>query len=224
MPLPPFDWDDPLGRIPGRASGRVESRRANAALRDYYNMGPGRSLRKLLERYRHQAADEPDTVPATCRWTTLAGWSARFLWQDRVGRQTEIDDDADKALWDERRREVRRADWSQSAALRELGDRILAEAPEYVRERTLKSGVVVRSLDGRLMIQAIKTASELARLAAGMESQRALLEHSGRVDVVDGIDIKQLLSDLGDDEIALLAEIAGRIGGDPAGERTPEPG
>lgn len=77
----------PLNRIPG------ESRAANAALRDYYLMGAGRSLRDLLKEYNRQTADESQTKkPPTLSWGTLSGWSVKHHWQSRIAAQKEIDD------------------------------------------------------------------------------------------------------------------------------------
>lgn len=77
-----FAWlrTDPLARV------EPETLPANNALRDYANMGPGRSLTKLLDRYRSVS----DPCP-TKRRPTLVEWSTRFDWQGRVtahdGRQ-----------------------------------------------------------------------------------------------------------------------------------------
>ena len=70
-----FPWSraDPLARV------GAETRLANAALRDYAAMGPGRSLDKLLDRYR----SVPDACP-TKRRPTLHEWSVRYAWQARV--------------------------------------------------------------------------------------------------------------------------------------------
>ena len=78
-----FIPEDPLARVKG------ESARASQALLDYALMGGRRSLRQLITRY--QAAREAYTkdpinnsLPPTVRYTTLAQWSARNHWQERV--------------------------------------------------------------------------------------------------------------------------------------------
>lgn len=63
------------------AAGKKESPRQHAAYIDYRDMGPGRSLRKLAERY---IAHDAPTVPPTTRLGTLETWSARFGWQARI--------------------------------------------------------------------------------------------------------------------------------------------
>jgi len=51
----PWNPDDPLARVPTFVNGnRAESLRAQAALLDYWGMGPGRSLAKLHRRYEGQ--------------------------------------------------------------------------------------------------------------------------------------------------------------------------
>ncbi len=71
-----------------------ETNRARQAFEDYYNMGPGRSIRKLKQIY-----NEPQTKnPPTKHFETLAKWSTTHGWQDRVAeRDKEI---ADVALAD----------------------------------------------------------------------------------------------------------------------------
>lgn len=84
----PWDWQDPLARYIG------ETRRANDALRDYWLMGPGRSLRKLLDCYCRQIESETDTrEPPTRRGATLFLWSSKYRWQARIDRAKEILDD-----------------------------------------------------------------------------------------------------------------------------------
>ena len=76
--LDPSVWDS-LARQAG------ESPKAHAAFLDYVRMGPGRSLRKLHERYCRQSDVEPpsDLAP-TKRLRTLQEWSVRFAWQKRL--------------------------------------------------------------------------------------------------------------------------------------------
>lgn len=66
-----------------------ETNRARQAFEDYFNMGPGRSIRKLKQIY-----NEPQTKnPPTKHFETLAKWSTTHGWQDRVAeRDKEIAD------------------------------------------------------------------------------------------------------------------------------------
>ena len=96
-----FEWDpgQPLKR------GKGESARANAALVDYALMGPGRSLRRLHTRYSKQTANKEQTEkPPTTQWSTLAGWSFRYRWQERVARFDELEADRWAKEWRDRRR------------------------------------------------------------------------------------------------------------------------
>jgi len=75
MGNPVIVWDrtDPL------AQARGESKRANQALHDYSAMGPGRSLRRLRERYIQQASSSPPAGfrPPTASLATLETWSLK---------------------------------------------------------------------------------------------------------------------------------------------------
>ena len=65
-----------------------ETNRARQAFEDYYNMGPARSIHKLLALYQTQ----PETRP-TKHISTLKSWSTHHGWQDRVAeRDKEIAD------------------------------------------------------------------------------------------------------------------------------------
>ena len=66
-----------------------ESNKAKVAFEDYFLMGPGRSLQKLLDQYRVQVGTE--LVPITLRLNTLKTWSNHHGWQNRVlQREAEI--------------------------------------------------------------------------------------------------------------------------------------
>lgn len=73
-----------------------ESDRAVQACNDYLRMGPGRSLRKLTQKYNKT---RQNTTP-TRSFDTLANWSTLFNWQERA---TEYDA-AREAEKNERRR------------------------------------------------------------------------------------------------------------------------
>lgn len=99
-----FTWnaDHPLDRCRG------ETRRANDALRDYWLMGPGRSIEKLYEHYR-QEHDRETTgkEPPTRCLRTLYGWSSKYQWQARIDRAKKIlDDEIAHAELEARRSEV----------------------------------------------------------------------------------------------------------------------
>lgn len=62
---------------------RGESKTAIIAANDYLRLGPSRSLRKLLELYQRQIADNQLTPP-TDKWGTLSGWSVKYHWVERA--------------------------------------------------------------------------------------------------------------------------------------------
>jgi len=66
-----------------------ETPAAQEAFEDYYGMGPERSLRKLTDQYeeRKQTANKPPTV----RFETIAEWSTKHNWQERIIDRVEQD-------------------------------------------------------------------------------------------------------------------------------------
>lgn len=85
---------DPLAR---RAGVRQYM---NDALRDYYEIGSGRSLAKLHAAYTLAADANPTTVaswqsrgpePPTTNLRNLEKWSSRHNWQDRVAARAKMD-------------------------------------------------------------------------------------------------------------------------------------
>lgn len=95
-----FDKANPLELVISE-QGRKESRRANAAFRDYVRMGVNKSLRDLLDKYKAN----PDEAPTT-QWATISLWSADYYW---VKRKEAYDDNqlaADQAAYEARRREI----------------------------------------------------------------------------------------------------------------------
>lgn len=59
-----------------------ETNKARSAFEDYYNMGPGRSLVKLMEQYRTNTKAVP-----TKHISRLKVWSTGHGWQERVKRR-----------------------------------------------------------------------------------------------------------------------------------------
>lgn len=213
------DWnrEAPLLRVKG------ESQRANDALKDYYAMGSGRSLRKLHDFYSQQASDETSMErPPTTKWTTLSKWSAMFDWVERVREQQAIQEAEDEARWAERRLVIRERDWRQSEELRQVGDKILAEAPMFLRRQHKfvpgQGGepdreVITLALNGQLAIKAIELGSKLARLSAEMESdrQKMVIALEKEIDGILAI-AEQVLDD--DNYQRLLAAITGLSSGE----------
>jgi len=167
--LDPSAWDS-LARQAG------ETPKAHAAFLDYVRMGPGRSLRKLHERYCQQSGNEPATEsPPTQRLRTLADWSVRFDWQKRLAAYKDERDRHDQERWEARRRAVRERDWDAGEELRDLAAQVLAQAPQFVKTtRRLLRGhdgapdreVITLGLDADALLKTLKLASELQRQAA----------------------------------------------------------
>jgi len=55
-----------------------ESGKAYQSLLDYWNMGASRSITKLVELYMASPS------PPTTRYSTVAGWSSRYNWKERI--------------------------------------------------------------------------------------------------------------------------------------------
>src|SRR5512145_2654016 len=110
--VPPADWNpadwETLAPRPG------EPDRAHSAFLDYVRLGPGRSLRKLLARYRGQTEGGPraDFQPPTRRQATLEAWSTRWEWQARLTAYKAEQDTREQQRWEQRQREIREADWN----------------------------------------------------------------------------------------------------------------
>lgn len=204
---------------------------ANAALQDYYRLGPGRSLRALFDKYRNRNGADAGLKPPTRRDSTLRQWSADLAWQARVDAQAELDRVAEAAAkaaalaeeaakWAARRIEVRDRDWSQAERLRELADKIMAEAPKFTKtSRKLIKGrdgepdreIITIGIDAQTMIKATEAASKLQRLAAEMETEHTLEERT------DAMSIDEVRRQRWADAQSALAE-ALSSGDDPSAE------
>ena len=76
------------------AKAPIETEAALRAFEDYLSMGPDRSLRKLIEKYRDQKRNNngdgdkahTSTGIPTVRFSTLASWSKRHNWQARIAQ------------------------------------------------------------------------------------------------------------------------------------------
>ncbi len=199
MELPPDNLpDDPLARLPD------EPEHAHRALIDYEAMGDARTLDALAARY--QCATE---APPTKRRKTLAEWSGRWNWQERVALAYDAraarERAAREAVWAERREVVRTQSW-------DVANKILARAlelldQEFVEEVTVKrDGKEIPVLKPRWSMRDIATLTEtydkLARLAAGMDTDQQRV-------IIEGLSPEDLES-LPDEELDRLAAKLGR--------------
>ena len=218
-----FDLLAPLERIAG------ESLRANSALHDYALMGPGRSQRKLLEKYRQMRtrskAEADAERPPTVQLTRIAEWSTRFQWQERVAAYERLLDHEEEELWKARRKALRNSEWEMQDRLIGLANQIIDAAPDFISEKTVMSEdgstTVFKKLDGWLAVKAAETGSDLGRRSAGMEKETTKVEHSGLLDVstdyakIDDEQLERIIANL-------IAAATERSPGDgPDGESTP---
>jgi hypothetical protein len=163
-----WDEEDPLNKVDG------ESKKANRALRDYAYMGPGRTLDALAEIY--QKLKGQGKRPPTVSRTTIGTWCFRNRWVTRVQRWEDLEIEREEDEWRQFRRQLRLREKEGSLALLDLSAEILAEGPEFIKERVVtdKSGnqTVYLRLDGDLAVRAMEAGSKLGRLAAGLETER----------------------------------------------------
>jgi len=168
--------DRPLDRIRGTDERRGETRRANAALREYALMGPGRSLLKLHARFR-AIPKKNAPQPPTRRLSTLKLWSTKYDWVARVNRWGKI-------RWETRRRAILESDWEDGRAL---------------REKALK---LLEGIDGSSLsqvVEAIQVASKLQRMATDEPTDKVEVALTGQA--LDGVierEIARLLEEMGD--------------------------
>jgi hypothetical protein len=170
----PSAWET-LARRPG------ETLRAHAAFLDYVRMGPGRSLRKLFELYRDRSGIEAGSEkPPTKRLNTLREWSVSYAWQKRLEAWTVERGQRDQALWEQRRRELREADWQTGEKLREQANAALDQVPQFLKttRRVVRAKgqpereVITMGLKLGEVAGAAEIASKLQRLAAEMPTER----------------------------------------------------
>lgn len=193
MPNTLYDLQDPLGRIEGEKARHIR------ALNRYARLGSRRTLKMLATVYQEEEkkrkrgeARVPE--PPTTSYGTLSDWSSRFHWQNRVLQWEMLQRADEEAEWKERRKKVREDDWSHSAELRELAERIIKAAPAFINQkrRVVDDGVPrIVNLDGEVIkegrpkeivttvaldITALekveKLASKLARMSAEMDQAR----------------------------------------------------
>ena len=179
-----FEWDadNPLARAKG------ETRKANDALGDYFGMGIGRSLAKLRQKYSGSGVKT--------RYSTIANWSVKYHWQDRVDAQSEADNAADREYWADQRRQIRQADLKASVALRDRAEQMrkfplaqVEKVEEFYKDGRVKAVTIVNPVRWSQadMARFEKVASELARLAAEMEQTRAVVDVTTKGEKISGL-------------------------------------
>jgi hypothetical protein len=115
--------------------GERESDKAVQACNDYLRMGPGRSLRGLVERY--QTATE---APPTQRLKSLKDWSRFHTWQDRAAAYDAAVERQKNDALDARRREVMERglalDYERVKKLERLAELLESQVHEEAEDAT----------------------------------------------------------------------------------------
>lgn len=176
-PVGGWDVNHPLQRIRG------ETARAYRAFIDYWHCGVNRTAVLVLDTYRKRPETGPDQPP-TRSVRTLRKWQQEYCWVARVARAEQLQSEMEERRWRQRQRELREAEWSDGEALRGTARDMLEVLPAFTKDSDLrvvdpKTGTAHRIVSVRTnmtiaqLSQALRTASELQRQAAGMDSRGA---------------------------------------------------
>lgn len=189
-----------------------EPTKAHQALVDYALLGVGRSLEKLENQYR---SDTTLIRPPTRQRSTLASWSVRWEWQERVASYDEClaadrlaEDDR---KWRERREEHRERAWDLAQRLFQRAEELLSfpvvevtvETSQtksedgtkvFITQQVIKPAKWTQSDIARL----VETYDKIARLAAGMDTEQQRL-------VIEGLPPEKL-RELSDEELDQLEQ------------------
>lgn len=120
-------------------------------------MGPARSLRKLAES-RGQSGDKAST-----RLATLAEWSSRYKWQERVKQ------------WDAERAEERRL--KHDAEIEEMNQRHaeMGMSLQKQAQAQIKKLIDAKAFGSMASVQMLKLATDLERLSRGEPTEHTEL-------------------------------------------------
>lgn len=205
-----YDKEDPLAMASFGLRGRKEGKNANNCLNDYARMGPKRTLDGLWEYYQHRATTDPLYVSPVRKKSNLRTYSMRYAWVERAKlydelekkkKQKEIED-----FWASARGTVPLRDFEQTEKLRGLIDASLDAAKDFIidhEETNPKTGVVTvyKRFDMRLLTEAIKTASEIQRKAAGLDKNQASFVFTGDMNQLPNEYLDRIIA--GEDPIAV---------------------
>lgn len=175
-----WNYNDPLSRV------YRESLRSNRAFRDYWNMGEGRSLRRLLEKYRENTDKDPTDKQPSTKWNTICAWSKHFEWQARIARLTELRNEKEEfeqeREWREYRKELREKERELSRQLIKKAEDMLKFPLARVSGEENGNVTVINPAGWRLRDAArlLDTASKIGRLSAEMETERSDITSGGK--------------------------------------------
>lgn len=150
-----------------------ESPQALQAFHDYADMGPGRSIRALSERYQNEIN------PPTRRLPTLLNWSRDFDWQTRLmDREARIAERAEAAVATERE-EWKRQRLNEARALHSAGAAVLKPFLKKVQNGGLEHWTLEQLADVLPQaIRAIEVGHKEERLELGEVTERVENEHN----------------------------------------------
>ena len=141
-------------------SERKETARARQAFCDFRDMGPNRSLPKLLEKYRTSTDDRP-----TRNLSRLKFWSQVWNWQARVAIW---ESELDYARCQEQLRQVERQAAENARVMQAVGSGALGIASLALnRYVDSQSGALVEPIPLRDLPQLMRAGAELIQLAVG---------------------------------------------------------
>lgn len=202
-----YDYDDPGARATYEwgTTGRrnYEPRASTRMLVDYLSMGPRRTIQGLYNYYQDRQAKDPLFINPVKKFSQLNTYSMRFGWVERAKRYDEINTqqrlEAEKEFWARARQAIPAMDYSQGQRLRELADKTLEKIQDFIEEKeSIEPGppagpgqpammlkVINKRVDLRAVIEAIKLASQLQRLAAGLDQSQSGITTNFNINMED---------------------------------------
>jgi molybdopterin converting factor small subunit len=176
-------------------SGKIEPMRWYNRFVVYREMGPDRSLLGAYKLYL-STQKEAETgrvmkaVSAPILWRTAADL---WQWRSRAEAWDMENIRRKEAEWAERRKQVQEADFTDGEQLRKLVKEFIELFPQFREVRREENPqpdgtmqvVVTQRVNARLaeLATALKAASDLQRVTAGLETERTETKHTGEVAV-----------------------------------------
>jgi hypothetical protein len=209
-----YDPTDPLKRaqykfLDGR--DQREPRASALGLADYARMGPGRTVDGLWDYYQNRTVIEPLYKPLIKNKGRMRTYSMLYAWLERAQLYDRLEAERAQAVerefFAEARRKIPRRDYEQGERLRELVDKSLASISDFVDQtEETKNGVttIYKRLDIRAVIEALKVASELQRLALGMDRKQFIANLNINFNLLPTDVLERIAA--GDDMMTVLAE------------------
>jgi hypothetical protein len=182
--------------VPPPERRATDTPRSYASLTAYCELGPTRSLEKLVQIWTRSGLEKPPTkwLSTLKRWSTDGSWVERSNEWDRAVAAAE--DAARAEIRAARRIELENVDWDQGKALREVVGAILLEMPKFKRDSVQR----IERVDPLTKVVTITEVITLAIKAGPGELARAmeLASKLQRLSVGEATEIHKLVeSELG---------------------------